>query len=102
MFCIRPRKNRNDSMNRRDFIQTTALVVTASTLFRSQQPQAAQPESKGVPWPIGCFNRPWSGDTHNWGFDAALDGMKAAGYKLTGLLSRGPQEPLAGSAAPPG
>jgi len=101
MFCIRRKKNRNDSMNRRDFIQTTALAVTATTLMRSEKTQAAQPESKGVPWPIGCFNRPWSGDTHNWGFDAALDGMKAAGYKLTGLLSRGPKEPLTGSDATP-
>ena len=34
-------------------------------------------------WPIGCFYRPWT----KWSYDAALDGIKAAGYKLTGLLT---------------
>jgi sugar phosphate isomerase/epimerase len=34
-------------------------------------------------WPIGCFNRAWT----RWSYDEALDGIKAAGYKLTGLLT---------------
>ena len=62
---------------------------------------AAEENSKGLQWPIGCFNRPWSGEKHNWGLDTALDGMKAAGYKLTGLLSRSAKEPLLGSDATP-
>jgi len=61
----------------------------------------AAEKSKGVAWPIGCFNRPWAGDKKNWGYDAALDGIKAAGYKLTGLLTRIAKEPLAGSDATP-
>jgi sugar phosphate isomerase/epimerase len=57
--------------------------------------------AKGVSWPIGCFNRPWAGDKKNWGYDAALDGIKGAGYKLTGLLTRSAKEPLIGSDATP-
>ncbi len=52
-------------------------------------------------WPIGCFNRPWIADKKNWGYDVALDGIKAAGYKLTGLLTRTANEPLLGSDATP-
>ena len=58
-------------MNRRTFLQTTA---------------SAEPVAKGSPWPIGCFNRAWV----KWPYDVALDGIKTAGYKLTGLLSRHP------------
>lgn len=71
----------------------TALTSCATTQTASK--------SKGVNWPIGCFNRPWSGDKRSWGYDAALDGMKAAGYKLTGLLTRNPKEPFIGSDATP-
>jgi sugar phosphate isomerase/epimerase len=73
-------------MNRRSFLQTTvaaATAVTASPLLRSV---AAESTTKGVAWPIGCFNRAWA----KWPYDVALDGIKAAGYKLTGLLSRHP------------
>jgi sugar phosphate isomerase/epimerase len=62
---------------------------------------ADETTTKGVQWPIGCFNRPWSGEKHNWGLDTAFDGMKAAGYKLTGLLTRSAKEPLLGSDATP-
>jgi len=61
----------------------------------------AETDKKAVHWPIGSFNRPWSGEKKNWGLDPALDGMKDAGYKLTGLLTRGPKEPLLGSDATP-
>jgi sugar phosphate isomerase/epimerase len=62
---------------------------------------AAEP-AKGVNWPIGCFNRPWLVDKKDWGYDVALDGIKAAGYKLTGLLTRpGKDEPFIGSDATP-
>jgi len=35
-----------------------------------------------VNWSIGCFNRPWG----RWSYEAALDGIKAAGYHLTGIV----------------
>jgi len=72
-------------MNRRTFLQTTAAAAaaTASPLLRTA---SAAPEGKGVSWPIGCFNRVWA----KWPYDVALDGIKAAGYKLTGLLSMHP------------
>src|SRR5258708_5996174 len=86
-------------MKRRKFIQTTSAATVATLLRVSPLPAAEKAE--GVHWPIGCFNRPWSGDKRNWGYDAALDGIKAAGYKLTGLLSRSPKEPFTGSDATP-
>src|SRR5437016_3788335 len=87
-------------MNRRTFLQTTAMAATATALTSCMNTRAAE-KSKGVNWPIGCFNRPWAGDKRNWGYDAALDGIKAAGYKLTGLLTRSASEPLIGSDATP-
>jgi sugar phosphate isomerase/epimerase len=47
-------------------------------------------------WPIGCFDRAWT----KWSYDEALDGIAAAGYKLTGLLS-GRGEAFTSSAATP-
>src|SRR5436305_12951950 len=85
-------------MNRRQFIQTTAM---AATIVPLGLPARGEDKPKGVHWPIGCFNRPWAGDKKNWGYDAALDGIKAAGYKLTGLLTRSVKEPFAGSDATP-
>ena len=63
-------------MNRRTFIQTAAATTT---LAAAPWLLAATETS----WPIGCFNRAWT----NWSYDDALDGIAAAGYKLTGLLS---------------
>jgi sugar phosphate isomerase/epimerase len=92
----------NAGMNRRQFLHTTALAATAGALLPLHTLLAAE-KPKGVSWPIGCFNRPWLGDKNNpWGYDTALDGIKAAGYKLTGLLTRpGKDEPLLGSDATP-
>lgn len=73
-------------MNRRTFLQTTAAAVTASAVSPLLQSAAAHATAKGVTWPIGCFNRAWA----KWPYDTALDGIVAAGYKLTGLLSRHP------------
>src|SRR2546423_3739555 len=60
---------------------------------------AEKKKSAATAWPIGCFNRPW----RDWGYDAALDGIKAAGYEWTGLLTAlpGEGEIFAGSAATP-
>ena len=88
----------NASMNRRQFIHTAALTATAFLSFRTA-PAAETPA--GVNWPIGCFNRPWLGDKNKWDYDTALDGIKAAGYKLTGMLTRTGKEPFIGSDATP-
>ena len=86
-------------MNRRQFIRTASATVAAMAAF----PVIAEPAEnpKGVNWPIGCFNRPWLAEKKNWSYDIALDGIKAAGYKLTGLLTRTAKEPLLGSDATP-
>src|SRR6266513_1042851 len=87
-------------MNLRTFLQTTAMAATAIALTSCMNTRAAE-KSKGDNWPIGCFYRPCAGDKRDWGYDAALDGIKAAGYKLTGLLTRTPKEPFAGPDATP-
>src|SRR5262245_19130038 len=89
-------------MNRREFIHTTAIAAAISSIapFANAADSQEKP-SGGVNWPIGRFNRPWAGDKKNWGYDVALDGIKAAGYKLTGLLTRTAGQPLAGSDATP-
>src|SRR4029077_4873835 len=82
-------------MNRRQFLRNATLAAAATALL-PQTTFAA--ESKGVNWPIGCFNRPWHEKT-DWGLDTALDGIKAAGYKFTGLLRTGKNDPLTGPEA---
>ena len=89
-------------MTRRRFLQSSAaMAATTSMNPGSLSAAQATQNNPGVSWPIGCFNRPWSGEKHKWSYDVALDGMRAAGYRLTGLLSRLPDEPLAGSDATP-
>ncbi|HEX4646802.1 MAG TPA: sugar phosphate isomerase/epimerase, partial [Verrucomicrobiae bacterium] len=61
----------------------------------------AQEPGKGAHWPIGCFNRPWVNDQAGWTYDTALDGIKAAGYKLTGLLTRTRQDRFIDAEATP-
>src|ERR1051325_2427645 len=77
------------------------MGATMVTLVLVERTRAADGKGNGVHWPIGCFNRPWLGDKKNWGYDVALDGIKAAGYKLTGLLTRTAKEPFIGSDATP-
>src|SRR5437870_4772827 len=88
-------------MNRREFIQAAALATAAAGTASLTGAEGVEAKSRGVNWPVGCFNRPWAGDKRNWGYDAALDGIKEAGYKLTGLLTRSAKEPLLGSDASP-
>ncbi|MFN0123496.1 MAG: sugar phosphate isomerase/epimerase family protein [Blastocatellia bacterium] len=76
--------------NRRDFLSTTAMAAAALTI-NTMHTEAA------VKWPVGCFNRPWT----KWSYDETLDGVKAAGYKITGLLSRTRQEQFIGADATP-
>jgi sugar phosphate isomerase/epimerase len=81
-------------MNRREFLQHTITGGAAATLGLSlSSPLGA----KGVQWPIGCFNRPWTA----WSFDDALKQIKAAGYQTMGLLTRTRDEPFIGAEASP-
>jgi sugar phosphate isomerase/epimerase len=86
-------------MNRRQFIHTAA-AATAMTALKSSNTFTAE-GGRGVHWPIGCFNRPWVDEKAGWTQDTALDSIKAAGYKLTGLLTRTKTEPFIGSDATP-
>jgi len=71
-------------VTRRDFLQQAALGGIALATVPSAL-QAAK-----VKWEVGCFNRPWT----KWGYDATLQSIKAAGYKVTGLLSATREEPF--------
>jgi sugar phosphate isomerase/epimerase len=80
-------------MNRRTFLQTASIgTASLASLSISSALAAEKPD-----WPIGCFNRPWT----NWSYDDALDGIKAAGYKLTGLLSAHKGEAFTSSTSTP-
>jgi sugar phosphate isomerase/epimerase len=79
--------------NRRDFLKAVAAAGASQAGLR----QVSAARSAAPSWPIGCFNRPWA----EWSFDEALDGIKAAGYKVTGLLTRTRTEPFIGAAATP-
>jgi sugar phosphate isomerase/epimerase len=80
-------------MNRRTFLQTATTGAASLASLSLTSALAAEKLS----WPIGCFNRPWT----KWSYDDALDGIKAAGYKLTGLLSAHKDEAFTSSAATP-
>src|SRR5688572_4586835 len=81
-------------MNRRQFLQRTIAGGAATALGWPLSPSLS---AAGVPWPIGCFNRPWT----TWSFDEALTQIKAAGYQTTGLLTRTKDEPFIGADATP-
>lgn len=80
-------------MNRRTFLQTATLSATSLAGLSWTNSFAAEKPN----WPIGCFNRPWT----KWSYDDALDGIAAAGYKLTGLLSGHRGEAFTSSSATP-
>jgi len=85
-------------ISRRAFVKTAAAVAAMNVFDASAQ--------SGVSWPIGCFNRPWMQKfgSHvqptsipqpaNWGLDAALAGIKEAGFAFMGLLTAMPDEPF--------
>src|SRR5436190_12067770 len=80
-------------MNRRIFLQTAALGAASVATLSLTRSGAAEKTN----WPIGCFNRAWV----KWSYDDALDGIAAAGYKLTGLLTLHRGEAFTTSAATP-
>ena len=79
-------------MNRREFIQHVIVGSATTTILTSSETPA-----KGVKWPIGCFNRPWT----KWSFDQTLNAIKTAGFNTTGLLTRTKEEPFIGADATP-
>ena len=80
-------------MNRRAFLQTATLSATAFASLPALSALGSEPPQ----WPIGCFNRAWT----KWPYDDALDGIAAAGYKITGLLSAHRGEVFTSSDATP-
>lgn len=78
-------------MNRRHFFHRAAVCATGT----ASGALVARPV--GVNWPVGCFNRPWV----KWPFDQTLQEVKAAGYKVVGLLTRTKGEPFIGADATP-
>ena len=80
-------------INRRTFLHTATVAATSlAGLSQTSTLAAGKPD-----WPIGCFNRPWT----KWSYDDALEGIKAAGYRLTGLLSGQRGEAFTSSTATP-
>jgi sugar phosphate isomerase/epimerase len=84
-------------MNRRHFIQTTAVAATAAATLNLARARVAP----GVQWPIGCYNRPWVNPKDGWTFETSLEGIKAAGYATMGLLTPFKDNPFVGAAATP-
>src|SRR5258706_7257761 len=71
------------ALTRRNFFALTSAGFTAAMLPRSL---SAAEKSSPTRWPIGCFNRLGA----KWSYDEALDSIKGAGYKWTGLLTPAP------------
>lgn len=89
-------------IDRRQFLKTLgggALGAAAGAALAQGAPQTSRQRGKerGVNWQIGCFNRPWG----RWGYDTALEGMKTAGYRLTGILGDHAGEPFLTPGATP-
>ncbi len=80
-------------MNRRRFLKVATITTTSVGSVAWTEAFAAEKPN----WPIGGFNRPWT----KWSYDEALDGIAAAGYKLTGLLTGQRDEAFTSSAATP-
>jgi hypothetical protein len=91
--------------SRRTFVKSGAAAAALAAM------NWREASATGVSWPIGCFNRPWmqkfgqqaqpitTPQPANWGLEAALKGMREAGYAVAGLLTLMPGEPFVGAAA---
>lgn len=71
---------KNIAMNRRQFIQATAVL---SSLPAAWPTFAAAASTGDSPWQIGCYTRPWD----QFDYRVALDGIAAAGYRGAGLMT---------------
>lgn len=81
-------------ITRRTFLQVAPAAVGMAGMATEMM---SAMQALGVRWPVGCFNRPWV----KWGYDASLDGIRDAGYSLTGLLTVQPGEAFTSAAATP-
>ncbi len=77
-------------MNRTEPSNGTTNASSTMTGLNSAQ-------ASGLPWAVGCLNRPWT----KWSFDQALQAIQEAGYTTTGLLTRTSEEPFIGAEATP-
>lgn len=83
--------------SRREFLRDGGLVVAGAAVLADVPAVLAASPRAAVKWPVGCFNRPWA----KWPFDETLKGVKAAGYRSTGLLTRTKMDPFISAEATP-
>jgi sugar phosphate isomerase/epimerase len=81
---------------RREFLGDSALILAGATMAGGA-PGLLAATPPGVKWPIGCFNRPWT----KWPYADTLKSIKAAGYGITGLLTRTKDDPFIAADATP-
>jgi len=81
---------------RREFLCDGAIVAAGAAALATAPALLAEP-MPAVAWPIGCFNRPWT----KWTYAETLKSIKAAGYNVTGLLTRTKEDPFIGADATP-
>jgi sugar phosphate isomerase/epimerase len=81
---------------RREFICDGTTLLTGAALLADAPSLLAAP-APAAAWPIGCFNRPWT----KWTYDETLKSIKAAGYSVTGLLTRTKLDPFIAADATP-
>jgi sugar phosphate isomerase/epimerase len=82
--------------SRREFLRDGAVAVAGAAVLGEASAMLAEPVPE-VKWPIGCFNRPWT----KWPYAETLKSVKAAGYRITGLLTRTKEDPFIGADATP-
>jgi hypothetical protein len=70
--------------SRRKFVRDGVLVAAGAAVWPGSSSLFAVPRP---PWPIGCFNRPWT----KWSFKETLAAIKSAGYTSMGLLTPTPR-----------
>jgi sugar phosphate isomerase/epimerase len=76
-------------LTRRQFGQVAGPAIVGM-MFSALPHTTAAIADRPADWPLGCFNRPWG----RWTYDEALDDIKDAGFKTTGLLGEHRQEPF--------
>ena len=95
----------SNALAARAFLLTRSPIVNYFALHESTRVSAAILGHcrhrinihKGVTGQSSCFSRPWT----KWSYDQTLDSIKAAGYHLTGLLTRTKDDPFIASDATP-
>ena len=91
---------KSNRVTRRDFLARTLKLGAAGLLSRHvnwMSAEAATDRTKGGPWQIGCYTRPWD----KYDYRAALDAIAEAGFKHAGLMTTKSKTTLVISAASP-